>query len=266
MLSFHVSKRQRQSFYKYRALCSQSAPNRSPQLARICICRNFSPSLAFRNIFAFFLFSRSPLFTFRPAHGVSFFSERSPRRQSQSVDWARGTFLNKKVWRQVQNLLTPHKECVKSVVETDSASLQQVVSALRTKMHGLKADSLATIFAISDSSQLCEPGTEQVRQFLRAWTAVQTYAASDDVWVSFFHTACTEGSLRDISEGEYIFAEHPDEKEGSHEEHCLAVSSRNYKSAGFPSLYCMRWQLHAGPPFSRCPACSCSQNKHVTCE
>lgn len=71
------------------------------------------------------------------------------------------------------------KEFLKWVVEADTATSQQVIGVMTTMMQGRKADSFAFIFAIKNPPLLCEAGTKQVRQAVRASTTMQTCAASD---------------------------------------------------------------------------------------
>lgn len=65
------------------------------------------------------------------------------------------------------------KKVLRLAVKTDSASLQQVVGALKTKMPNRKAYALPSIVAITDPTLLREAETEQIRQALAVWTAVQ---------------------------------------------------------------------------------------------
>lgn len=69
------------------------------------------------------------------------------------------------------------KEFLEWVVEADIASLQQVVSVLRTKMQGQTATGFASIFANTDPLLLREAGTEQFCLVPRAFMALETNAA-----------------------------------------------------------------------------------------
>lgn len=71
------------------------------------------------------------------------------------------------------------KKLLRWAVGAESASLQQVFGVLRTKMRSQKADSFASVFAVTDSSLLREAETDQIRQVQKASTAVECYAASD---------------------------------------------------------------------------------------
>lgn len=64
-------------------------------------------------------------------------------------------------------------------VKADLDSLHQNVGVLRTKKQGGKADIFPSLFTITDPPLLYKAGTEQVRQVLKASTAVQTYADSE---------------------------------------------------------------------------------------
>lgn len=67
----------------------------------------------------------------------------------------------------------------KPAAEVDSASSHQALGGLRTEMQVQKADSLASLFAVTDPLLSGEAEKPQVRQALKESTAVQAYAASD---------------------------------------------------------------------------------------
>lgn len=79
-------------------------------------------------------------------------------------------------------------ESLKWVVEADSATLQQVVGVLTTKMESRGVNSFAYFVAITGPSLLCMACMAQVCQVLRSSTALQIYAASDGWEREWFFT------------------------------------------------------------------------------
>lgn len=54
-----------------------------------------------------------------------------------------------------------------------------MVAALKAKTKRQRPQNFTTLYTVTDGSLLREAGIEQVRQVLRAFMAVQTYAAGD---------------------------------------------------------------------------------------
>lgn len=73
-------------------------------------------------------------------------------------------------------------------METDIAYSQQVLPVPETKLQSRQAHTSATVFAVTDDFLVREARTQQIRQNLRASTAVQTYVASDAHIAQWFST------------------------------------------------------------------------------
>lgn len=63
-------------------------------------------------------------------------------------------------------------------MEADTASSEQVLGTLTTKMQVRKADNFASIFSVKDPPLLCKAEAEQVRHLLRALAEVRTYTVA----------------------------------------------------------------------------------------
>lgn len=72
------------------------------------------------------------------------------------------------------------REFFRWVVNADTTSPQQVAVVLRKRTKSQKTERSVSISAVTDSLLLLEAPTEQVRQAMRALTAVQAYASSDE--------------------------------------------------------------------------------------
>lgn len=66
-----------------------------------------------------------------------------------------------------------------------------------------------------------------------------------------FHIFRAKGSLSSVLEWKPVLAKRFEENKRSREEHPSSIRSDTHGSAASPSWYCIREQLHVGPPSSR---------------
>lgn len=91
------------------------------------------------------------------------------------------------------------KNFLQWVVEAGTASSQQIVVLLRTEAKSERLQTIAILFASTDDSFLRKAGVKQVSPIVRAFTAVQTYAASDARVAQLLFTLTSENAFFSFS-------------------------------------------------------------------